>query len=72
MDEFESGVFYSAFLLCEMHDQPTYAADIIREAGLDGRDISELDDCERAALMALNDSEKLSLTCVIDEGATHD
>jgi len=72
MGEFESGVFYSAFLLCEMHDQPTYAADIIREAGLDNSDISELDYCERTVLMTLNASEKLSLTCTSTEGATHE
>lgn len=62
MTEFERGVFYAAYLVCELHDNPTCAADVIREANLDGSDISSLDDCEREVLFGLNNSEKLSLT----------
>jgi hypothetical protein len=62
MDGFERGIFYAAYLICELHDNPTIAADVIREAGLETSDISELDDCERDALLPLNESEKLSLS----------
>ncbi|WP_313384805.1 hypothetical protein [Pantoea sp.] len=62
MTEFERGVFYAAYLICELHDEPTVAADVIREAGLETSDISVLDDCEREALLPLNESEKLALS----------
>lgn len=61
MTEFERGVFYAAYLICELHDQPTIAADVIREANLDGCKITELDDCEYRVLRKLNSSEGLEL-----------
>ena len=61
MTEFERGVFYAAYLICELHDQPTIAADVIREANLDGCKITELDDCEYHVLRKLNSSEGLEL-----------
>ena len=61
LGEFERGVFYAAYLICELHDDPTIAADVIREANLDGCVISGLDACERKVLMKLNASDKLQL-----------
>lgn len=61
MTEFERGVFYAAYLICELHDDPTIAADVIREAGLDSYNISDLDGCEISVLLPLNISEHLSL-----------
>ena len=61
LGEFERGIFYAAYLICELHDEPTVAADVIREANLQDADISGLDDSERDVLMPLNRSEKLSL-----------
>lgn len=61
MTEFERGVLYAAYLICELHDQPTIAADVIREANLDGSNITELDDCEYHVLRKLNSSEHLQL-----------
>lgn len=61
MTEFERGVFYAAYLVCELHDNPTCAADIIKEANLDGSNITELDDCEYLVLRKLNSSEHLQL-----------
>lgn len=61
MSEFERGIFYAAYLICELHDNPTIAADVIREANLGSADISELDDCEKDVLVELNKTEHLNL-----------
>jgi hypothetical protein len=61
LTEFERGVFYSAYLICELHDEPGIAADVIREANLDGSNIKSLDTSEKKVLMLLNKTEKLSL-----------
>lgn len=61
ISEFERGVFYAAFLICELHDEPGIAADVIREANLDGTNIKALDGTEKKVLMALNKTEHLSL-----------
>lgn len=61
ISEFERGVFYAAFLICELHDEPGIAADIIREANLDGTNIKALDGTEKKVLMGLNKTEHLSL-----------
>lgn len=61
LTEFERGVFYAAYLVCELHDDPTCAADIIREANLNCSNITELDDCEYQVLRKLNSSEHLQL-----------
>lgn len=61
ISEFERGVFYAAYLICELHDEPGVAADVIREANLDGTNIKALDGTEKKVLMALNKTEHLSL-----------
>lgn len=61
ISEFERGVFYAAFLICELHDEPGIAADVIREANLDGTNIKALDGTEKKVLMGLNKTEHLSL-----------
>lgn len=61
ISEFERGVFYAAYLICELHDEPGIAADIIREANLDGTNIKALDGTEKKVLMGLNKTEHLSL-----------
>jgi len=61
MSEFERGIFYAAYLICELHDHQTIAADVIREANLENADISGLDDCEKDMLLELNKSEHLNL-----------
>ncbi|WP_215846351.1 hypothetical protein [Candidatus Pantoea bituminis] len=61
LNEFERGVFYAAYLICELHDQPVIAADVIREANLDCSDIRSLDVTERKVLMKLSKTDRLSL-----------
>ncbi|MDI6976534.1 hypothetical protein [Serratia sp. Se-RSBMAAmG] len=61
ISEFERGVFYAAYLICELHDEPGIAADVIREANLDGTNIKALDRIEKKVLMSLNKTEHLSL-----------
>ena len=43
LSEFEQGVFYAASIAVEVHDEPTIAATIIKNAGYANYDISELD-----------------------------
>ena len=50
MDSFHEGIIYSASLLVEFIDQPTYAADILEQAGLLDHDVSNMDECERYAM----------------------
>lgn len=61
LTEFERGVFYAAFLICELHDEPGIAADVIREANLDLSNIKSLDSSEKKTLLRLNKTEHLSL-----------
>jgi len=61
LSEFERGVFYTAYLICELHDEPGIAADVIREVNLDGSNIKSLDNSEKKVLMSLNKTEHLSL-----------
>ncbi|MCK8417623.1 hypothetical protein [Erwinia amylovora] len=61
LTEFERGVLYAAYLICELHDDPTVAGDVIREANLDSADIRQLDDTEYNVLRQLNASEHLKL-----------
>ena len=61
LNEFERGVFYAAYLICELHDEPGVAADVIREANLDGSGIKCLDATEKKVLLRLNKTDSLSL-----------
>jgi hypothetical protein len=61
LTEFERGVLYAAYLICELHDDPTVAGDVIREANLESADIRQLDDSEYSVLRKLNASEHLTL-----------
>ncbi|MDK2633135.1 hypothetical protein QMZ93_07235 [Pantoea stewartii subsp. indologenes] len=61
LTEFERGVFYAAYLICELHDEPGVAADVIREANLDFSNIKSLDISERKILLRLNKTDRLSL-----------
>lgn len=53
LNDFQQGIFYAAVLLVEFMDQPTYAADILQEAGLLDADVSELDETEQLAMKKL-------------------
>lgn len=57
LNDFQQGVFYAAGLLVEWMDQPTYAADILKEAGLLESDVSELDETEQLAMKKLMQQE---------------
>ncbi len=57
MTKFEEGVFYSAAIIVDLHDETVVACDLLREAGLFNSDISELDDYEKKALKKLNEQE---------------
>jgi hypothetical protein len=61
LTEFERGVFYAAYLICELHDEPGIAADVIREANLDASNIKSLDSTEKKVLMMLNKTDGLTL-----------
>lgn len=61
LTEFERGLFYAAYLICELHDEPGVAADVIREANLDFSNIKSLDSSEKKILMRLNKTDRLSL-----------
>lgn len=57
LNDFQQGVFYAAGLLVEWLDQPTYAVDILKEAGLLESDVSELDETEQFAMKKLMQQE---------------
>lgn len=61
LTEFERGVLYAAYLVCELHDNPTVAGDVLREANLASADIRQLDNTEYRVLQRLNASEHLTL-----------
>lgn len=61
LSQFEQGVLYAAYLICELHDNPTVAGDVLREANLSSADIRQLDDSEYRVLRKLNASEHLTL-----------
>jgi len=42
-DDFAAGVVYALARLVEMHDQPSMAADILRESGVDVKFAAEYD-----------------------------
>lgn len=47
-------VFYAAALLVFLHDQPGMAADILKEAGLETWDCSDMDEFEKSKLRIIN------------------
>lgn len=61
MTEFQQGFFTAVALLMATSDQPTMAADIVREAGFDGVDCSAMDDFDKEQLQLLVEQEGLSL-----------
>jgi len=61
MTEFEKGVMYAASVLLHMHDEPVQAATIIREAGLEDADCSELDDFEKINLRKILNEKCIAL-----------
>lgn len=50
LTEWQKGVFYAAAVIIDQADEPGYAGDIIRAAGLEGADCSTLDDYEKDKL----------------------
>lgn len=54
MNDFEQGVLYAAGILAVLHDQPNMAADIVREAGLDGVDCQDMPEYDRGNLKLVN------------------
>jgi hypothetical protein len=61
MTEFDQGVLYAAGVLLHLHDEPTLAATIIREAGLGNADCSELDDFDKINLRKVRDEKGMEL-----------
>lgn len=61
LNEFERGILYAAYLICELHDEPTIAANVIREAGLDESDIRKMDSTERKVLIKLIKKERYAM-----------
>lgn len=57
LNDFQQGIFYAAGILTEFLDQPTYAADVLQEAGLLESDVSELDETEQLAMKKLMEHE---------------
>lgn len=61
LNEFQRGVLYAAYLICELHDEPTIAANVIREASLNESDIRQMDSTERKVLMKLVKKESYAM-----------
>lgn len=61
LSEFDRGVLYAAYLICELHDEPTVAANVIREASLNESDICQMDSTERKVLMRLVKKEAYAM-----------
>ena len=58
---FDDGVIIAAAALVRAHDQPTMAADILRECGLTEHDCSHLEEFDKADLRKINRGEGLAL-----------
>lgn len=61
LDSFSQGVLYAASLLVAIHDQPTMAASILREADLNEADCSALDDFEKRNLRRIQGEKAIAL-----------
>lgn len=61
LKEFERGILYAAYLICELHDEPTIAANVIREASLNEDDIRKMDSTEQKVLMKLVKNERYAM-----------
>lgn len=61
MTQFEEGVLYAASIVIAMHDEPTMAATILREAGLANADCNDLDDYDKASLRKLREEPGIAL-----------
>ncbi len=62
MTEFEQGALIATGLLNALHDQPTMAADVIRQMGLQDTDCSAMDEYDKINLREIEDSESIGLT----------
>lgn len=61
LTEFEQGVFYAAAIVQITADQPGIAADIVKSAGLQNHDCSELDEMDKDALRVVNEEQGMNL-----------
>lgn len=61
MTEFEQGVLYAASVLVALHDEPTLAASIVCEAGLESADCTSLDDYEKKHLRKIQGERGVTL-----------
>lgn len=60
-ERFKEGVLYAASILVATHDQPTMAATIIREAGLNEADCSSMEDFEKNNLRKIQGERGIAL-----------
>lgn len=62
LTDFEKGILTACAIIQATHDDPTVAADVIRESGLQDADCSGLDDFDKEYLKIIQEQERLNLT----------
>jgi hypothetical protein len=61
ISEFDQGVLYAAGILACYVGEPTYAADLLKEAGLTDADVSEMDEFDKGNLRSLRGEKGIAL-----------
>ncbi len=54
LTKFEHGVLYAAAQVIRLHDEPQVAADVLKQAGLEQVNCSDLDDYDKESLREVN------------------
>ncbi|HDN2510141.1 TPA: hypothetical protein P1K35_000276 [Providencia rettgeri] len=61
LTDFQEGIIHAVVMLQKLHDQPTAAADILKECGLDNVDCSDFDGYDKEALIVINEEHGMRL-----------
>lgn len=61
LTKFQYGIIHAAVILVRLHDQPTAAADILKECGLNDIDCSKFDKYDKEALIVINETHGMKL-----------
>lgn len=61
-DTFEDGLFYAAAQIQRLHDEPTVAADVLKQAGYANHDCSAFDEYDKESLREINKIHGMALT----------
>lgn len=60
MNRFDQGILHAAAQMIALHDEPTMAANVIREAGLTNADCTKLDEYEKTYLRKMKDENGIN------------